>query len=367
MIQIQSKSHPYAVSEAAGLADALTRAAGDKRAFALVDRAVHDLYASSFEAVLPAERIHLIEATEGAKSFEALAPVIVWLLQSGFRRDCALLVVGGGVLQDLACFIASTLFRGVEWSLVPTTLLAQCDSCIGSKSSINIDAYKNQLGTFYPPHQVLLAFDALQSLPPDEIRSGLGEVIKLHLIAGEEAFARLRETLSGFPNAPAPLPELVWASLQIKKPFIEEDEFDRGRRNLLNYGHTFGHAYESATRYAIPHGIAVTLGVATATFFSSRLGWVSEAYFDDLWRWLQPYCAPYGETLLQADPERVLSAMKLDKKNTGVDIGCILTRGAGAMEKTRLSFESQARPLLAEWWTQLGEGTSCSRNQAALV
>ena len=173
-MQIQSKSHSYAVTEAPSLRDALERASASSRTYALVDRQVAALYPDAFANIMPAVNVRLIEATEPAKSLDALSPHIEWLLGAGFRRDCLLLVVGGGVLQDLSCFVASTLFRGVRWSLIPTTLLAQCDSCIGSKSSINVGHYKNQLGTFYPPHEVLLAFDVLGSLPPDEIRSGLG-------------------------------------------------------------------------------------------------------------------------------------------------------------------------------------------------
>lgn len=353
-MQIQSKSHPYDVVEAPSLREAVSAAASGQRTFALVDGLVHDLYPDAFADALPPENVRRIEATEGAKSLDALAPHIEWLLASGFRRDCLLLVVGGGVLQDLSCFIASTLFRGVRWSLVPTTLLAQCDSCIGSKSSINVGHYKNQLGTFYPPYQVLLAFDVLGSLPHDEIRSGLGEAIKLHLIQGEDAVARLRPRLSGGDVTPSALEKIVWDSLAIKQRFIEEDEFDKNVRNLLNYGHTFGHAYESATDYAIPHGISVTLGVLTATFFSARLGWVTPEYFASLQHWLKPFYTPYQETLTGADPERILAAMRLDKKNTGDTLGCILTRGAGRMEKTKLSFEGEVRPLLTEWREHLG-------------
>ena len=353
MLHIHSHSHPYDVTEASGLVDALRQASAGQRTFALIDSQVQAFYPESFAQTLSPENVRLIEATEPAKSLDALGPSIEWLLQSGFRRDCLLLIVGGGVLQDLGCFIASVLFRGVRWSLVPTTLLAQCDSCIGSKSSINVGHFKNQLGTFYPPHQVIMAFDVLKSLPPDEVRSGLGEIIKLHLISGEEAVSRLREKLPRYEAEPAVLAEMVWDSLTIKKRFIEEDEYDKGIRNLLNYGHTFGHAYESATDYAIPHGIAVTLGVLTATFFSSRLGWVTDEYFQSLRGWLTPYYAPYQDTLRQADQEKILSAMRLDKKNTGDTLGCILTRGAGAMERTKLSFDGQVRPMLREWWSLL--------------
>jgi len=352
MIEIKSRIHPYVVHESANLRDALSLAAGEKRAFALADRKVHELYPEAFSAT-PAERLYLIEATEEEKSFERLGPIIQWLLDSGFRRDSALLVVGGGVVQDIGCFIASTLLRGVQWNLVPTTLLAQCDSCIGSKSSINVHGYKNQMGTFYPPHQVFLVFDVLASLPTDEKRSGMGEIIKLHLVAGEAEFERLRAELSKGEDDPAVLRKLVFDSLLIKQKFIEEDEFDKGVRNLLNYGHTFGHAYESATHYAIPHGIAVSLGVATATFFSAQLGLVSTAYYEELNAWLKHYYQPYQEVMQRAELEQILAAMKLDKKNVGADITCILTRGAGAMEKVALSMEQQVRPMLRDWIASL--------------
>ena len=353
-LSIQSKSGAYAVLEAGSLHNAVEQASVGERVFALVDKEVAALYPDAFNSALPAENILLIEATEPAKSLEALTPYVEWLLERGFRRDCLLLVVGGGVLQDLGCFIASTLFRGVRWTLIPTTLLAQCDSCIGSKSSINVGHFKNQLGTFYPPHQVLLPSDVLGTLPPDELRSGLGEIIKLHLIEGEDAVARLRPKLAGYAENPALLGEMAWDALRIKKRFIEEDEFDKGIRNLLNYGHTFGHAYESAADYAIPHGISVTLGVLTATYFSAQLGWVSPAYFDTLHEWLLPYYSPYEQTVAALDPARILAAMRLDKKNTGDTLGCILTRGAGRMEKTKLAFDAQARPLLKQALAEIG-------------
>src|SRR5207248_1894382 len=122
------------------------------RLFALVDDfALKPPHVAALTG-LKRDDVLVITATEAAKSFENIAGVFKWLLDRGFRRDCALLVVGGGVTQDIACFVASTLLRGIRWHFIPTTLLAQCDSCIGSKSSINMGRFKNQIGTFYPPH-----------------------------------------------------------------------------------------------------------------------------------------------------------------------------------------------------------------------
>lgn len=333
MMQIQSHSHPYSVVEFPDVPAALeSLVGGDVASFFLVDDRVADLYRPQLTS-LPAGRVHRLVATEEAKSYEQVAPVLCWLLEARCRRASQLVVVGGGVLQDIGCFVASILLRGIRWTLLPTTLLAQCDSCIGSKSSLNINRFKNQLGTFYPPHEVRLVFDFLNTLSHEEILGGLGEAIKLHLIDGQGSVERLKAKLAVSSTQDLPLRDIVWDSLRIKQSYIERDEFDHGIRNLLNYGHTFAHAFESATQYAIPHGIAVSLGVACATYFSERLGMVPSGELDKLLAWLRPYFGGHEQTLQQLDVAAVLAGMKTDKKNVGDRITFILTRGPGGMEK----------------------------------
>lgn len=351
MLTIASKFHPYTVEVATDLGAILTERVPAARTFLLVDENILRLYAAPFEDWDP-ERLISVEATEKQKSFEAMTPLFLRLLETGFRKDCTLLVIGGGVVQDIGCFIASVLFRGVRWELVPTTLLAQCDSCIGSKSSLNIGPFKNQLGTFYPPHAVHMVFDLLRTLPADEIRSGIGEIIKLSLIAGESAMAKLRPLLARLDD-PATLPALILEALQIKQRYIEQDELDAGIRNLLNYGHTFGHAYESATRYAIPHGIAVTLGMATATYVSERLGLLPAGAYQELDAFLRPFYNPHHLTLAQADRDAIFVALAKDKKNTGNAINAILTEGPGRMKKFPLSKDEQVKPLIADFLSGL--------------
>lgn len=342
MRTIKSRSHDYTVEDFDSSAAAIAAAVADRRPHVLIDRAVHDLLEPRVRAALPADRLVMLEATETAKSYAALEPVFLDLLGRGLRRNGVLVVVGGGVLQDVGCFIASVLSRGLRWELVPTTLLAQADSCIGSKSSINIGPYKNQLGTFYPPHRVLLAPDFLQSLPFDEIRSGLGEVIKLQLLSSRDGFDELMTDLDGY-QAMSPqdrfslLAKWVRRSLDVKQPIIEADEFDTGPRLLLNYGHTFGHAFESVTDFGIPHGIAVILGMITATFVSARLGLIADRDAVDLARRLQAWHAPYAERLAGIDMRGLFAALARDKKNTAAGLTCILTRGCGRMERTALS------------------------------
>jgi 3-dehydroquinate synthase len=357
MLTIKSRSHDYSVEEFQELGAALASITDRHRACYLIDLRFADHYARALQSAIPAERAVYVEAAEEQKSFEALTSIFFEVLKRNLKRDGVLAVIGGGVLQDIGCFVATVLFRGVRWELVPTTLLAQADSCIGSKSSINIGSYKNQIGTFYPPHRVLLTPDVLATLPWDEIRSGLGEVIKLQLLAGEAGLRELMEDLRGFHGQPEILSKWVGRSLQVKKPYIEADEFDRGIRNLLNYGHTFGHAYESATHYGIPHGLGVILGVLTATYLSSRLGLAPPEHYAELKTLLAPWHQPYGKVLQKAPREQIFQAIRRDKKNTGQAVNCIITRGFGRMEKRATPFEEQIIPAVNNFIeNELGSG-----------
>lgn len=347
-INIQSKSHAYTVETVADLTTAL-RAAAEPAPFLLVDGRVRALYPDAFDEAQRQGRLITITASEEQKSYERLLHPFLDLIERGLRRHATLCVVGGGVTQDIGCFIASVLFRGIRWVYLPTTLLSQCDSCIGGKSSLNIGPYKNQLGTFYAPHRILLAASVLRTLTDDDLRSGLGEIIKLHLVAGNDAFQHLRATLAARPADPAALLPTILDSLLIKKSYIEHDEFDQGVRNLLNYGHTFGHAIESTTHFAVPHGIAVTLGISAATFLSARLGWISPAAANELDLFLKTYYDPFQHNLCQVTPEALRAALARDKKNSGAGLTCILTRGPGRMEKQTLDMDQQAMPWLLEW------------------
>jgi hypothetical protein len=236
MLTIKNHSHDYSVETFASLGKVFEGLADTRGPYYLVDCEIQRIYQKEVDAAVPENRKIVIQATEEKKSYERLAPIFLELLSKGLKRDGTLIVVGGGVLQDIGCFIATVLFRGVRWEYVPTTLLAQSDSCIGSKSSINIGEYKNQIGTFCPPHRVMVASKVLSSLPWDEIRSGLGEVIKLQLIAGQAGFDELMADLKNLnPGGGMEIiPKWVERSLAVKKPYIEEDEFEQIVEYFLN-------------------------------------------------------------------------------------------------------------------------------------
>ena len=223
-----------------------------------VDQKVFNLLSGDVQELIGSGKHIIIEATEDQKSYTALKPMIVQLIERRFRKNNRLFAIGGGITQDITAFIASMMFRGVEWMFFPTTLLAQADSCIGGKSSINIGKYKNQLGNFYPPRKIFIIPKLIKTLPELDFKSGMGEMLHFYLVSGEDDFSFYQQNYEkAFTNEKSLL-ALVKRNLEIKKRFIERDEFDRGERQLLNYGHSFGHAIESLTNYKIPHGIAVS-------------------------------------------------------------------------------------------------------------
>jgi 3-dehydroquinate synthase len=213
-----------------------------------------------------------VPALETNKSLDASPVYIEQLRKAGANRQTHLVAIGGGIIQDISAFIASVYMRGLTWSYVPTTILAMVDSCIGGKSSINVGPYKNLVGTFHPPQRILIDPALAQTLPVDQRASGLIEAAKICFCRSEQSFSRYL-SVNPSPNiSPEALQLIILESLLAKKWFIEIDEFDKKERLLLNFGHTFGHAIEGASHYAIPHGIAVGLGVLCALAFQRQRG-----------------------------------------------------------------------------------------------
>jgi 3-dehydroquinate synthase len=213
-----------------------------------------------------------IEATETNKSLDASPAIIERIRKAGANRQTELVAVGGGTVQDLSAFIASVYMRGLRWSYMPTTVLAMVDSCIGGKSSINVGPYKNLVGTIHPPERVLIDPALARTLPDDQKASGLIEAAKICFCRGEESFAQHVAYGPSIGMSSESLERLIVNSLSAKKWFIEKDEFDKKERLLLNFGHTFGHAIEGATHFAVSHGIAVGLGILAANEFERQRG-----------------------------------------------------------------------------------------------
>jgi 3-dehydroquinate synthase len=309
----------------------------------ILDKHVAGLY-PELGQFAQAHRHQLITPCEEAKSYQALAPLLEKLITEGFTKTDRLMAIGGGIVQDITAFTASILFRGVSWLFFPTNLLSQCDSCIGSKTSINFGSYKNLLGGFYPPREIYIAPAFLATLGSQEIRSGLGEMMHYFCVAGREDWDWARPRLAAAAERKDGLSELIHRSLSIKKAMIERDEFDQGPRNVFNYGHSFGHALESATDFSVPHGIAVSFGMDLANLLSVRQGLIPMALRNEL---REAYALVWQDIRLEAlDLARYFAALGKDKKNEGTQIKVILTRGLGQMFKTTLVLDPDTRQFI---------------------
>jgi len=217
-----------------------------EKSVVLVDEKVKSLYNINHPYLIS------IESIEDNKNITTVLNVCDKLMDFKFDKSWTLYAIGGGIIQDIAAFTSKIFKRGIDWVFVPTTLLSQCDSCIGGKTALNFNEYKNQLALYSAPKSVIIDIDFLKSLSRQDIISGYGEIVKLFLIGGEYYV----ENLNAFS-----LRQAIFHSLVIKKAVVEADEFENLERKSLNYGHSFGHAIEAATNYAIPHGEAVLLGI----------------------------------------------------------------------------------------------------------
>jgi 3-dehydroquinate synthase len=327
---IKSSIHDYAVNFIDDLKKALERelVKGD---FVVIDKKIEELYGSQINETIKNYGIIEIDATEAQKSYEGIIPVIKLLIDNGFRKNNRLLAIGGGITQDVTAFISSIMYRGVGWVYFPTTLLAQCDSCIGSKTSINFGKYKNQIGGFYPPNKILIYPSFIDTLSEREMKSGMGEMLHYFIVSGKKDYEMFeKHYIEAFTNKET-LSLLISKSLEIKKKYIEVDEFDQNIRQVFNYGHSFGHAIESLTQYRIPHGIAVCFGIDIANFLSVKMGFINQTIRQEINEVILSITQNYS--IKGIDLHLFLNALSKDKKNEGEKLGLILNKGYGNIFK----------------------------------
>ncbi len=222
-------------------------------------------------ARLPRAQSFLLPRGESAKNLAAVERTCEWLAAHGYDRGSALIGIGGGATTDHTGFVASIYLRGVAFALCPTTLLAAVDASVGGKTGVDIPAGKNLVGAFYQPRVVVADLGFLDTLPRREIAAGLAEVVKAGLIADADLLARL-EAEAGQGLSPASLVAAIASAVQVKINVVSEDERERGRRAILNFGHTVGHAVEAASGYELLHGEAVSLGMVAALALGEARG-----------------------------------------------------------------------------------------------
>jgi 3-dehydroquinate synthase len=316
--------------------------------YLIIDRKVYDLYSCKLDITLPKDRIMFVDVSEDIKNIEFVMHIFKSIMQTSAKKNIHLVSIGGGIIQDLSGFVASTLYRGVHWSYIPTTLLSLADSCVGGKTSLNFSSFKNLIGTFYPPHEIIINAEFTQTLSDLDYYSGVGEVVKLHLNGGLDTANYFVSNLSqGILQKNTKVIEAsIRSCLSIKKSFIEEDEFDQGRRNMLNYGHCFGHALETATKYLYPHGQAVVAGMIMSNFVSTSRGYITneteQRLLNDL---LKPILKI--DANVEINVHELIMAMKNDKKRVGSGLPLIIIKNDYSMMKLDDVTEDEANSALS--------------------
>ena len=317
--------------------------------YKIVDKKVFNLWAS-----LEIDSPILVDATEENKTLLKVSSLIESLRDIGASRNSNLIAVGGGIVQDLSTFIASSYMRGIKWYYAPTTLLGMVDSCIGGKSSINVGKFKNIAGNFFPPESIHIDVNFCKTLTDQQLVEGLFEAAKICYAHSDKKFIEYLSLI----NLKKPLHDLdfekiVALSLKTKKHFIEEDEFDNGIRLLLNFGHTFGHAIESAGNYSIPHGVAVGLGMVSAYKLSLILGLVdidnekSNKLISHVFKMLG-YVENLNSTLALIDMEIALQKFMSDKKHNDTYFVTILYNKDGYLIREKIKRSEDNIKLILE-------------------
>lgn len=274
-------------------------------------------------------QVNVVAVTPGekSKSFSTLLPIYDELLKFKLTRSDLVIALGGGVVGDLAGFVASTFLRGVNFVQIPTSLLAQVDSSVGGKVGVDLEQGKNLVGNFYHPKLVLIDTDMLKTLPEKYFNDGMGEVIKYGCIRDNELF----EVLEDFKSKEVlkdNIGEIIHACCDIKRQVVENDEKDTGERMILNFGHTLGHAIEKVYGFeTYTHGEGVAIGMYMITNISERLGVTQVGVAERIRRMLVKYGLPYEVDI--TDSEAVLDAIKLDKKNLNGGLNVILIKDIG--------------------------------------
>jgi 3-dehydroquinate synthase len=275
----------------------------------------------------------LLDDGEAHKTFANVERALAALAKLGATRDACIIALGGGVVGDLAGFTAACWMRGIDFIQLPTTLLAMVDSSVGGKTGVNLPAGKNLVGAFHQPRGVFADIGTLATLPEREFRAGLAEVVKGAAIGDAEFFAWLETHADALAKRdPAAVAEAIARKVAYKAGVVARDETEQGERALLNLGHTFGHALETAGRYTtLLHGEAVAVGMVLAAQLSQQLGMGT---LDDTLR-LQRLLDTLGlptDVPPGMDPKQLLALMRLDKKNTAGTLRLILWRGIGRAE-----------------------------------
>ena len=332
-IDVRSATRTYSVFVAHGVVDQIARwlaatGVGERRLL-VSSPTVWKRHGETLTAALPGVERLLVPDGERSKTLQTVARIYEWLIRVGADRQSTIIAVGGGVIGDTVGFAAATYLRGVDLVHIPTTLLAQVDSAVGGKVGVNHPLGKNLIGAFHPPVAVIADPQLLDTLPKRELRAGLYEVVKYGVIASRPLFERLVTDLPRiFAREPNVMAKIITASCRIKADVVAADEREAGRRRVLNFGHTAGHALEAVTRYRrLRHGEAVAYGMLVSAQIGASRGLLDpddHAALTDLIGRMGPL-----PSVTDVSASDVLAAMRRDKKVVAGRLHVVLPNGIG--------------------------------------
>lgn len=290
---------------------------------------------------------YVFEAGDKSKNLDTVESIYRFLVTHSVERNDVIIAFGGGVVGDIAGFVAATYLRGIKFVQVPTTLLAQVDSSVGGKVGVNFNKLKNIVGAFYQPKFVYINTNSMKTLPIREIRSGMAEVI-VHCIIGDSCLFEYIEThiASIFQHDNAVLEHVISKSCSIKISVVEQDEKDQGIRAILNFGHTIGHAIESIYDFKISHGECVAVGIVGAFKIARYMGFTDDKAVNRVINILKKIGLPYF--LEGLDVDRVFSQMFFDKKVLNNTLKFILPKGIGEVIQQPIEDRDLVRMVLKE-------------------
>ena len=282
-----------------------------------------------------------VNISEKDKTLETCGRVLKEMAANNVNKDFEVIAIGGGAIQDIATLVASIYMRGLNWIYIPTTTMSMMDSCIGGKSSINIDNYKNIIGNFYPPTIILIDVNYVKTLDSIGISSGIAEALKICFARGPKHFKEFASSIESWRTIQTDnyLSQSIMLSLGAKKYFIEVDEFDKKERKLLNFGHSFGHALEAASNFAIPHGIGVLLGMQAAILHSKNMEscrQLTAAIIDEF------KLSEFNATRFVINRNLFVNALKFDKKNSSDLLRLVLPDRKGRLKLTEVKLTEES-------------------------
>jgi 3-dehydroquinate synthase len=335
-INIKSKSFTYPVFIGSNILQSLPLLLEKhklyKNVFIVIDENVEKIYGKEIRKLVnrwaSRNALFILKASERSKSLMTLKKIYTALADDEFGRDTLLLSVGGGITGDVAGCCAATYMRGVQLVHVPTTLLASVDSSIGGKTGVNFYNRKNLIGSFYQPQFVIIDTGFLQTLPAAELKSGAGEIIKYAFLSNKDFYNYILQNFNELLllNNKV-LSKVISESVLIKAGVVSQDEKETRLRKILNFGHTFAHAFESHSGYKIKHGEAVVGGILAALFLSHKLKFFSDEKLESYLKFLSVYKLP--SAIKKVNNNIILELMRLDKKKSGDRIKFVLLKDIG--------------------------------------